>query len=163
MVNAEILPLASRLRRAGAAERRGHRAGKGGGQGHDVESEMVDLTKLCLIPGKSVVTVFVDCNMMNVDGNLFDATSYAVVAALRTSKMKKYKVKDDKVEAGEDWVPVPSRRTPVSVTLARIGDKPCCRPEHRGRSGHGHEDHHYHRRRRKHMREPEGRGEHHQP
>jgi exosome complex component RRP42 len=84
---------------------------------------MVDLTKLCLVPGKSVVTIFVDCNVMNVDGNLFDATSYAVVAALRTSKMKKYVVKDEKVEATEDWVPVPVERTPVSVTMARIGER----------------------------------------
>ena len=84
---------------------------------------MVDLTKLCLIPGKSVVTVFVDCNVMNVDGNLFDATSYAVVAALRTSKMKKYVVKDDKVEATGEVVPVKVEKTPVSVTLARIGDR----------------------------------------
>jgi exosome complex component RRP42 len=69
------------------------------------------------------VTVFVDCNVMNVDGNLFDATSYAVVSALRTSKMKKYVVKDEKAEASEEWVPVPVERTPVSVTLARIGER----------------------------------------
>ncbi|HLQ06949.1 MAG TPA: exosome complex component Rrp42, partial [Nitrososphaerales archaeon] len=68
-------------------------------------------------------TVFVDCNIMNVDGNLFDATSYAVVAALRTSKMKKYVVKDDKVEATDEVVPVKVEKTPVSVTLARIGDR----------------------------------------
>jgi exosome complex component RRP42 len=37
--------------------------------------------------------------------------------------MKKYKVKDEKVEATEEWVPVPVERTPVSVTLARIGDR----------------------------------------
>jgi len=67
--------------------------------------------------------VFVDCNVMNVDGNLFDATSYAVVSALRTAKMKKYVVKDEKVEAKDEWVPVPIETTPVSVTLARIGDK----------------------------------------
>jgi len=67
--------------------------------------------------------VFVDCNVMNVDGNLFDATSYAVVAALRTSKMKKYLVKDDKAEVTDEWVPLPVARTPVSVTMARIGEK----------------------------------------
>ena len=75
------------------------------------------------MPGKSVVAVFVDCNIMNVDGNLFDATSYAVVAALRTAKMKKYVVKDDKAEATDEFVPVPVERTPVSVTLARIGER----------------------------------------
>ncbi|MBI3840373.1 MAG: exosome complex component Rrp42, partial [Thaumarchaeota archaeon] len=64
---------------------------------------------------------FVDVNIMNVDGNLFDAVSYAVVSALRTAKMKKHKVEGDKVVATDEWVPVPVERTPVSVTVARIG------------------------------------------
>ena len=50
------------------------------------ESEMLDLGKLVLISGKIVYTVFVDCSIINSDGNLLDATSYAVVAALLTSK-----------------------------------------------------------------------------
>ena len=51
------------------------------------ESQMVDLDKLVLIPGKTVYTIFVDCSIINTDGNLFDATSYAVVSALITSKI----------------------------------------------------------------------------
>ena len=43
---------------------------------------MLDLDKLCLIPGKIVYTIFVDCSIINSDGNLLDATSYAVVSAL---------------------------------------------------------------------------------
>jgi len=122
VVNAEILPMASPYAEAGPPSEDAIELARVVDRGIR-ESEMVDLTKLCLVPGKSVVTVFVDCNVMNVDGNLFDATSYAVVAALRTSKMKKYVVKDDKVETTEDWVPVPVEKTPVSVTLARIGEK----------------------------------------
>jgi exosome complex component RRP42 len=121
VVNAEILPMASPYAEAGPPSEDAIELARVVDRGIR-ESEMVDLTKLCLVPGKSVVTVFVDCNVMNVDGNLFDATSYAVVAALRTSKMKKYVVKDDKVETTEDWVPVPVEKTPVSVTLARIGE-----------------------------------------
>lgn len=122
VVNAEILPMASPYAEPGPPSEEAIELARVVDRGIR-ESEMVDLKKLCLIPAKSVVTIFVDCNVMNVDGNLFDATSYAVVAALRTSKMKKYVVKDEKVEAKEDWVPVPVERTPVSVTLARIGDK----------------------------------------
>jgi len=122
VVNAEILPMASPYAEAGPPSEDAIELARVVDRGIR-ESEMVDLTKLCLVPGKSVVTVFVDCNVMNVDGNLFDATSYAVVAALRTSKMKKYVVKDDKVETTEDWVPVPVEKTPVSVTMARIGEK----------------------------------------
>ena len=122
VVNAEILPLSSPYAEPGPPSEEAIELARVVDRGIR-ESEMVDLTKLCLVPGKSVVTVFVDCNVMNVDGNLFDATSYAVVSALRTSKMKKYVVKDDKVEATDEWVPVPVERTPVSVTFARLGDR----------------------------------------
>jgi exosome complex component RRP42 len=122
VVNAEILPMASPYAEPGPPSEEAIELARVVDRGVR-ESEMVDLTKLCLIPAKSVVTVFVDCNVMNVDGNLFDATSYAVVSALRTSKMKKYVVKDEKAEATEEWVPVPVERTPVSVTLARIGER----------------------------------------
>ncbi|MDA4126683.1 MAG: exosome complex protein Rrp42 [Thaumarchaeota archaeon] len=122
VVNAEILPMSSPYAEPGPPSEEAIELARVVDRGIR-ESEMVDLTKLCLIPGKSVVTVFVDCNIMNVDGNLFDATSYAVVSALRTAKMKKYIVKDDKVEATDDIVPVPVERTPVSVTMARIGDR----------------------------------------
>jgi exosome complex component RRP42 len=121
VVNAEVLPLASPYAEPGPPSEEAIELARVVDRGIR-ESEMVDLTKLCLIPGKAVVTIFVDCNIMNVDGNLFDATSYAVVAALRTAKMKKYKVEGDKVVATEENIPVPVERTPISVTLARIGD-----------------------------------------
>ena len=122
VVNAEILPLSSPYAEAGPPSEDAIELARVVDRGIR-ESEMVDLTKLCLIPGKSVVTIFVDCNVMNVDGNLFDATSYAVVSALRTAKMKKYVVKDEKAEATDQMIPVPVERTPVSVTMARIGEK----------------------------------------
>jgi len=122
VVNAEILPMASPYAEPGPPSEEAIELARVVDRGIR-ESEMVDLTKLCLVPGKSVVTVFVDCNVMNVDGNLFDATSYAVVSALRTSKMKKYVVKDEKAEATEEMIPLPVHRTPVSVTMARIGDR----------------------------------------
>ena len=122
MVNAEILPLSSPYAEPGPPSEDAIELARVVDRGIR-ESQMVDLGKLSLVPGKSVVAIFVDCNIMNVDGNLFDATSYAVVSALRTSKMKKYVVKDEKAEAKDEMVPVPVERTPVSVTLARIGDK----------------------------------------
>src|SRR5919201_4061243 len=51
------------------------------------ESEMIDLGQLVLVPGKIVYTIFVDCSVINVDGNLLDATSYAVVSALASCKL----------------------------------------------------------------------------
>jgi len=121
VVNAEILPLSSPYAEPGPPSEEAIELARVVDRGIR-ESEMVDLTKLCLVEGKSVVTIFVDCNIMNVDGNLLDATSYAVVSALRTSKMKKYKVEGEKAVATDEEVPVPVATTPVSVTMARIGD-----------------------------------------
>jgi exosome complex component RRP42 len=121
VVNAEILPMASAYAEPGPPSEEAIELARVVDRGIR-ESEMVDLTKLCLIEGKSVYTVFVDVNIMNVDGNLFDATSYAVVAALRTAKMKKFVVEGDKVKATDEEVPIPVERLPVSVTMARIGD-----------------------------------------
>ncbi len=122
MVNAEILPMSSPYAEAGPPSEDAIELARVTDRGIR-ESEMVDMGKLSLIPGKTVIAVFVDCNVMNVDGNLFDATSYAVVSALRTAKMKKYVIKDDKVEATDELIPVPVETTPVSVTIARIGDR----------------------------------------
>jgi exosome complex component RRP42 len=122
VVNAEILPLASPYAEPGPPSEEAIELARVVDRGVR-ESEMVDMSKLVLVPGKQVVTVFVDCNVMNVDGNLFDATSYAVVSALRTSKMKKFKVEGEKVTATDEWVPLPVEATPVSVTMARIGDR----------------------------------------
>ena len=86
------------------------------------ESEMLDLDKLVLIPGKIVYTVFVDCSIINSDGNLLDATSYAVVAALLTSKFPIYEIKDEQVVDTGKTMPPPITTMPVSITAVRIGE-----------------------------------------
>lgn len=86
------------------------------------ESEMLELSKLVLVPGKIVYTIFVDCSIINVDGNLLDATSYAVVAALTSCKLPVFEIKDDKVvDTGGTQEP-PITTIPVSVTTVKIGD-----------------------------------------
>ena len=86
------------------------------------ESQMIDLDKLVLVPGKIVYTIFVDCSVINADGNLFDATSYAVVSALISSKLPVFEVQDDKVvDTGKRQDP-PITTIPVSITSVRIGD-----------------------------------------
>jgi exosome complex component RRP42 len=86
------------------------------------ESEMLDLSKLVLVPGKIVYTIFVDCSIINVDGNLFDATSYAVVSALASCKLPVFEIKDDKVvDTGKTQEP-PITTIPVSITTVKIGD-----------------------------------------
>jgi exosome complex component RRP42 len=86
------------------------------------ESQMVDLDKLVLIPGKTVYTIFVDCSIINTDGNLFDATSYAVVSALISSKLPIFEIQDGKViDTGNRQDP-PITTIPISITAVRIGD-----------------------------------------
>jgi exosome complex component RRP42 len=86
------------------------------------ESQMLDLSKLALIPGKIVYTIFVDCSIINSDGNLLDATSYAVVAALLTCKLPVFEVQNDKVVDTGNIMPPPLTTIPISVTAVRIGD-----------------------------------------
>jgi len=121
VVNAELLPLSSPYAEAGPPSPEAVELARVVDRGIR-ESEMVDVSALCITPGKTVYTVFVDVNIMNVDGNLFDAASYAVVAALRTAKMTKYVVENDKVTATTERMPLPVSKTPVSLTIARIGD-----------------------------------------
>jgi len=86
------------------------------------ESEMLDLTKLVLIPGEIVYVIFVDCSVINADGNLFDATSYAAVSALINSKLPVFETRDRKVvDTGEKQNP-PLTTLPVSITAVRIGE-----------------------------------------
>jgi exosome complex component RRP42 len=86
------------------------------------ESQMVDLDKLVLIPGKTVYTIFVDCSIINTDGNLFDATSYAVISALISSKLPVFEIQDGKVvDIGNRQDP-PITTIPISITAVKIGD-----------------------------------------
>jgi exosome complex component RRP42 len=86
------------------------------------ESHMIDLDKLVLVPGKIVYTIFVDCSVINTDGNLFDATSYAVVSALVSSKLPVFEIQDGKVvDTGNKQDP-PITTIPISITAVRIGD-----------------------------------------
>ncbi len=122
VVTAEVLPLASAYAEAGPPDEDAIELARVVDRGVR-ESEMVDLTELSLIEGKVVYTVFVDVSILNVDGNLLDATSYAVVSALKTAKMPKYEVDGDKVKATGKSGILPVSKTPVSITIARIGSK----------------------------------------
>ncbi|PWU81782.1 MAG: exosome complex component Rrp42 [Candidatus Nitrosopolaris wilkensis] len=86
------------------------------------ESEMLDLSKLALISGEIVYVIFIDCSVINADGNLLDATSYAAVSALMNSKLPVFEIRDRKaVDTGEKQNP-PLTTVPVSITAVRIGD-----------------------------------------
>ena len=87
------------------------------------ESHMVDVSQLVIEQNKSVVGVFADNVVVDYDGNLFDACSYAATAALLTSKTPKWNMVDDipTLVDGEDS-PLPTTTIPVSVTMGKIGN-----------------------------------------
>ena len=87
------------------------------------ESHMIDLSQLVIEQNKSVVGVFADNVVVDYDGNLFDACSYAATAALLSSKTPKWDMINDVptlVEGGESSVPITT--IPVSVTMGKIGN-----------------------------------------
>ncbi|MFH1134399.1 MAG: exosome complex protein Rrp42 [Nanoarchaeota archaeon] len=54
------------------------------------ESGLVDLPKLCLVPGEKVWGVLIDICTINDEGNLLDASALAVLAAIRDVRFPKY-------------------------------------------------------------------------
>jgi len=87
------------------------------------ESGMVDLSQLVLQKDKSVIGIFADNCVTDHDGNLFDACSYASIAAILTCKIPKWEMKDDVPTLVEgETSDAPITTIPVSITIARIGD-----------------------------------------
>lgn len=116
------------------------------------ESKLIDTKKMCIHKGKLVWTTFIDIFVLDHCGNLIDAAAYAALSALVNAKMPELEVKDVKREVAntlieeltpqEGWKerdiiaseertisparkknPVPIRAIPITVTMAKIGDK----------------------------------------
>ncbi len=86
------------------------------------ESGMIDVKKLCIREGELVWNIFLDIYTINDAGNLIDASALAAVAALKQSHL--LKLEDDKPVFGEHTkTKLPIVRTPVTVTLFKIGNK----------------------------------------
>ncbi len=88
------------------------------------ESEAVELEKLVIVPGKLVRVVFIDVHVLDHDGNLLDATGIGAIAALLSTKIPKvrYDEETDEVEVLDEYEPLPVRRVPIPVTMAKIGN-----------------------------------------
>lgn len=87
------------------------------------ESGMIDMSKLVLEKDKSVIGIFADNSVVDHDGNLFDACSYASTAAILSCKVPKWEIKNDVpvlVEGRESAPPITT--IPVSITMGRIGE-----------------------------------------
>ena len=74
----------------------------------------VNLEKLCIERGESVWVMFLDIQVLNDDGNLFDAAGIAATAALATTK-----IPNEDIEVGLDKI---INKTPIPVTIAKINN-----------------------------------------
>jgi exosome complex component RRP42 len=84
---------------------------------------MIDVSQLVIEKDKSVIGVFADNVVVDYDGNLFDACSYAATMALLSSKTPTWNWVDEKpvLVEGEE-IQLPIMTIPVSVTMAKIGN-----------------------------------------
>ncbi len=119
--NAEVLPLASASSEPGPPDENAIELARVVDRGIR-ESEMIDLGKLVIKEGEKVYAIFVDVSILNIDGNLFDATSYAVVSALLTSRIPKYEIKDNSIVKSNEFINMPINTMPISITLGKIGN-----------------------------------------
>lgn len=85
------------------------------------ESHMIDLTQLVIKKDESVVGVFADNVVVDYDGNLFDACSYAATSAALSAQMPKWEFSENGPVLLEGTSPLPTTTIPVSVTMAKIG------------------------------------------
>jgi len=119
VVNAEFLPLSSAMVEPGPPDEYSIEVSRVVDRGIR-ESQMLALKELVIEPGKLVYCVFVDIDVLNIDGNLFDAAFIAAVLSIATAKYDKKIVKEGKEETTK--VSLPVRLIPVSVTSITIGD-----------------------------------------
>jgi exosome complex component RRP42 len=121
IVGAEVLPIASAYVEPGPPDEDSIELARVVDRGVR-ESNMVDMHQMVIEEGKKVYSIFVDVTVVNVDGNLLDATSYAVVSALASAKYKKMTLKEDKVVELEEMSSLPIQTIPVSITTSKVGD-----------------------------------------
>jgi exosome complex component RRP42 len=121
-VNAELVPLASPTFEPGPPNENAIELARVVDRGIR-ESEVIDLEKLCVDPGKKVFVVFVDVYVLNHHGNLIDASALAALAALLNAKMINYELEGDEVKIKPGYTPLPVAKHPITVTFAEINSK----------------------------------------
>jgi len=122
MVTAEMSPIASPLFELGPPKEDAIELARIVDRGVR-ESETVDAKALCIEEGKKVYMVFADVYPLEYDGNLIDASSIAVNAALLTTKYPEMKWEDKKVVATGKTLKLPIKNIAIEHTVSKIGDK----------------------------------------
>jgi len=122
-VNVELVPLASPTFEPGPPKEDAIELARVVDRGIR-ESQALDLKKLCIVSGKKVFIIFVDIYALDFDGNLFDSSTLASIAALKNAKMKDYVIKEDgELEYKSNDIGLPLQNYPVAISTAKIDDK----------------------------------------
>lgn len=133
IVNAELVPLASPVFEPGPPSEESISLSRYVDRSIR-ESKTIDLSSLCIIPGKSVYSIYVDLYILDYDGNLTDASVIASVNALGNTSMPKYGVEGQTVKKLDEYFGLGLKDHPVSITYAFFDDKyvvdPCLNEEY---------------------------------
>lgn len=121
-VNCELVPLASPMFEPGPPNENAVEIARVIDRGIR-EAKTIDLEKLCLQPGKTVLVVFIDVYILNHDGNMIDASAIAALAALLNTKTSKYEIEEGEVTVKPGYNQLPIRNHPIAVTFAEINGK----------------------------------------
>lgn len=119
VTNAELAPMADREYESGPPQEPGVELARVVDRGIR-ESEAIDLEDLCIEPGETVLTVFIDVHVLNDDGNLIDAASLGAMAALKTGFIPEYDEETGTLNRDEKSRDIPLDEEPVTVTGSTI-------------------------------------------
>lgn len=88
------------------------------------ESHVIDLKKLVIKEGEKVWTVFIDIYPLNDDGNLIDAATIAVTAALRKTMIPQLDENGlvDYEKESKTPLPIVKDMLPLSISFFKLGD-----------------------------------------
>lgn len=99
------------------------------------ESKIIEVDKLCLEPGEAIWMVFIDIHIIDFDGNLFDASSLAALAALHNAVIPIERLRSDLEKLQEKFpsvkkyleehptdYPLPLQEPPISCTSVKYNN-----------------------------------------
>ncbi|TBU28684.1 ribosomal protein S5 domain 2-like protein [Dichomitus squalens] len=79
-----------------------------------ISSGVVSTSSLCIEPSKSAWVLYVDATCINYDGNAFDATLLAMVAALKNTRLPKARYDEDRQQT------ICSRKVKEPLQIGRL-------------------------------------------
>ena len=123
MVNAELRPMSSEEYESGPPSIKAVELSRVIDRGIR-EAKAIDMKKLCLEPGEKAWFVIVDIITINDEGNLFDASGLAVLAAMKSARFPVVDKETGAINYKEKTEQkLPLTKEPVSVTVYKVGGK----------------------------------------